>query len=562
MKPRELVGLDTEDNGNGDAFLWCFTHATNSWWTRDQSAALTWLEAFGKAAKARGRTVEVWATNLEYDLANLFPPDRVRELRLRFGRSALVAATWKGIEFRDTMRHLPVSVAQWGELVGLPKLEGELFAKRRPSSEREFNRYLSRCKRDSAITRKAAVALDRLYRSIGVRGRSTLASSALHLWQDRYWQGAVYRPRGDVWHAALEAYHGGRTQAFHVGGFKDVTVIDVASMFPWAMVSGAFPLPWGMVRETNDAPQKGNEGIYEVDVDCRVSNPRLPLRTDNGTIYPRGRWRGWYVGAEIDAFRASGGIVLRVRQGFEFLENCVPFARYVREIFRRKQRARGLSRLFYKLMANALYGKFGQQGRVIKALPLEEFLKLPSAPLFWRSWNGLAIWSFEGPPPPWGNNVWAAIVTARARIRLANEMDRLRARGCEPLYCDTDSVIFQGDARYPKKARAIGDFELRGRYREALIVGKKEYALRVSPATWEAHAKGVPQAERMRYLRDGVAEFERPLRIREASRRGESPNAWRRIRKERRIKIATERDGRVTVPLVNAAPDQSRKRGT
>jgi hypothetical protein len=544
---RYVAGFDTEDDGNGNPFLWCVTHEGGKWSCRTRADFLQWIANAADDQTSRGKTLELWATNLEYDLCNVFDRDRIAEVSLRFGRSALVGARWKGAEFRDTVRHVPASVAELGEMVGLKKLEGKLFSGR--ASERTFNRYRVRCERDAAITFRAAKVLYDTFRRFGQFPRMTLASTALRIWQERYWKREVHRPSLEVWQAALEAYHGGRTEAFVAGEFPNVSAIDVASMFPWAMITKPLPLPWGLYVRVGAGAAIEPNGLYDVDVSSDIPRPRLPVRTNHGTIYPNGLFSGWYVGEELIA-AAERGVKLRVRRGFVFSETCEPFRLYVRSMFRRKQRSRGVTRTIYKLLLNALYGKFGQQGRTVRAVPLERFLALPVAPTTWREWNGLAIYSTDGIPPPWGNNVWPAFVTARARVRLADEIEALSARGCRPLYCDTDSVIFQGDARYPAKADKPGTFEMRGRFSRFLLAGKKEYALKHG-RTWDVHAKGIPFAERFRYLQEGVAEFSRPARLREAARDGGTPNVWKRVRKQRRTDIrkdASPVDGALPVP--------------
>lgn len=531
---RFTAGFDTEDDGEGNPFLWCVVHSEGRWSCRTRGEFLQYVSNLAAAKKARRLGLELWATNLEYDLCNVFDRDRIAEVSLRFGRSALVGARWQGADFRDTVRHVPASVAELGEMVGLKKLQGDLFGV--PKSERTFRKFQIRCERDAAITFRAAKMFAASYRRFGQYPRMTLASTALRIWQERYWKREVRRPSDEVWRYALEAYHGGRTQAFAVGTFDNVSAIDVASMFPWAMITKPLPLPWGLYRRVGKGATLKPFALYNVDIRSEIERPCLPVRTSSGTVYPNGRFAGWYVGEELIAARERG-VSVSVRNGVEFSETCEPFTKYVRSMFAKKQRARGGARTMYKLLLNALYGKFGQQGRQVRAVPLDKFLRQPEAPITWREWNGLAIYSQDGIPPPWGNNVWPAFVTARARVRLAQEIETLAGSGARPLYCDTDSVIYSGGKRrYPARASKPGTFESRGKFRQLLLVGKKEYALQ-SGTRWEVHAKGVPFSERFRYLTEGVAEFSRPTRIREAARDGGTPNVWKRVRKERRTKL-------------------------
>mgnify|MGYP001608485579 CR=1 FL=1 len=121
----EIISFDTEDDGEGNPYLWCFVweNGYRSFTRRDR--ALYFLESFGEKLRRNKRIVECWATNLEYDIINLFGFERIRELDLVFGKSYMVGAKWpeRNVIFRDTVRHIPMGVKGLGELVGLKKLE-------------------------------------------------------------------------------------------------------------------------------------------------------------------------------------------------------------------------------------------------------------------------------------------------------------------------------------------------------------------------------------------------------------------------------------------------------
>lgn len=355
MKPAYICGHDSEDGGKGDPFLWCFTHAEGSWYTRSQTDAREYIAKLSSTRKAKGQQLQVWATNLEYDLCNLFDLTSIREVSLRFGRSALCGARWNGTDFRDTLRHLSSSVESLGEMVGIHKLGATLFDSGNSRKHIPFAAYLERCQRDATITYRAATMFKQAYEELGERGRMTLASTALNLWKNQHWKREVQRPAQSVWEAALEAYHGGRTQAFSVGTFDNVSVLDVASMFPWAMTCKPLPLPWGMFRAVKRGSKLCPFGIFRCSIRHTSKLPLLPVRTKNGTIYPTGEWEGWYVGEEALA-AVEAGAKISVIEGFEFGESCEPFGSYVETLFALKQRAKGGRREMYKLLLNSLYG--------------------------------------------------------------------------------------------------------------------------------------------------------------------------------------------------------------
>jgi len=538
MKNRFIASFDTEDDGKGNPYLWCIVHGKGSWTGYSRESTLEYILTLARDLKLSDTVLELWATNLEYDLVNLFGPERIAELSLRFGKSYLVGASWKGhnTDFRDTVRHIPMSVKQLGELVGMPKLT--------MSKNQKMNEAY--CLRDAAITRRTAVWLNDLYKSFNIAPKMTLASSAMAIWRDNYWQREVKLPPKEILTHAKEAYYGGRTEAFGIGTFKDVVALDVASMFPWAMIADKFPIPWGEFRRWGKDDSISPYGIYHCNVRSKILTPFLPVRTIKGTQYPNGVFTGWYCGIEI-LYALNSGYSIEVTKGYEFLEYADPFKGYVNAFFAMKNEAKGPARMGYKLLLNSLYGKFGQTGDKVMAIPIEEFVKKKNPPLSYRIWNGIVIYPVKGNPPPWGNNLWSALITARARVRLAHEMEALTNKGARVLYCDTDSIIFNGYAgnEYPEKASKAGEFELRGRYAEMFIAGKKEYGLRETTRSgWETHVKGVPANFREKYLFEGNAQYQAPVRLKEAARRGLQANVWvdkekvRKVNFKERIKRA------------------------
>lgn len=528
MRNRYIASFDTEDDGKGNPYLWAIVHEKGAWYGHTRDAALEFILTLARDLAVTNTTLELWATNLEYDLVNLFGAARLRELSLRFGKSYLVGATWPNhnVTFRDTVRHIPLSVRELGELVGVPKL----IRKKGIKGNEAY------CVRDATITRRTAKWLDTLYRQFEIMPKQTLASSALSIWRQNYWKREIRLPSLEIVSNAKAAYYGGRTEAFSIGLWENIRVLDVASMFPWAMVGGTFPVPWGPFRRKGNTKQILPNGVYEAQISASIEYPLLPYRTPKGLVYATGKFNGWYMGLELQG-AVSAGYDVEILRGYEFIDECKPFIQYVNDFYNLKSKARGPARLGYKLLLNALYGKFGQTGEKVVAIPLEKFVTMYNPPEKYRYWNGIVIYSMTTNPPPWGNNIWSAIITARARVRLWQEMQRIRAAGGIVLYCDTDSIIYQGadSLKYPQKAAKLGDFELRGEYAKILIAGKKEYGLWDYKGQCSIHVKGIPEKARLEYLTNGRAEFSRPSRLREAARKGTAANIWNVKEKVRRV---------------------------
>ena len=396
------------------------------------------------------------------------------------------------------------------------------------------------CVRDATITYRTAKLLYKFYDEFQYLPKTTLPSTALHIWKDKFWGRDIELPDDEIIEFARKSFFGGRTEAFAIGEFSSIKVIDAASMYPWAMCNGDLPIPWGTFRRirNEDMVNAKASGIYHARISSNVTIPALPIRTDEGLIFPNGTFEGYFTGEEI-IYAASIGITGKLLSGIEFTDICRPFDSYVETFFKKKQRARGSQRLMYKLMLNSLYGKFSQRGEHIISEPLEEFRELKEPPDDFRIWNGLVLYEEEGSIPPWGNVVWSAIITARARIRLHKEMLTINKKGGRILYCDTDSVTYMENRNtriaYPIKARIPGEFESRGEYKSIMIVGKKEYALETIEGTWIPYCKGVPYKHREEYLLSGRTTFMRPTKIKESSRTNTTANVWKSVTKERHV---------------------------
>jgi len=524
-KPIYLAAFDSEDDGKGNPFLFCIVHEKGTYHCKTGNQCLRFFERLRD--KVYPLKLQIWALNLEYDAVNLWG-DRISECSLKFGRTALYGVKWEKIDFRDTLRHIPASAAKLGELVGLPKMHRD--------------NSIAYCMRDAQIVYRAAKFIRNSYNEFEVNAKLTLPATSYKIWLDKFWAKNVFAPPDEIIESAQHAYYGGRTEAFSLGRFHNVKMLDVASMYPWAMTAGKFPIPWSNFKRISPKDEIKPLGLYRVRVKSDIYPGILPHRSKSGLDFPIGTWEGWYIGEELLAAKELG-VSIKVLSGYTFIEEADPFTDYISRMFALKQSSRGPAREMYKLLGNSLYGKFGQKGENVRAMPLGEFLdRKGKRPENYRIWLGLAIWTETKKPPPWGNFIWAAIVTARARVKLRLEMRNLMLNGCRILYCDTDSILYSGDvSSYTVKARSIGDFELRGEYSECFLVGKKEYGLCTSSGVWEFHCKGVPYSEREKYLTTGKARYSLPYKIRGSARSGEKANVWREVEKERKSNLGLKR---------------------
>jgi len=107
--------FDTEDNSKGQVYWVNFFNGVEHVSFDNPDRAVEWL--FSQEG-------EFWACNLEYDLINLFGPLMDQVCVLTYGGFGLLKASIYGkpVQFRNTLRHWPMTVEEMGVRLGYPKL--------------------------------------------------------------------------------------------------------------------------------------------------------------------------------------------------------------------------------------------------------------------------------------------------------------------------------------------------------------------------------------------------------------------------------------------------------
>lgn len=470
-----------------------------------------------------------WAVNLEYDLSTIFLEPTWPLYRTYFGgilKGARLATRKRERPSRGTDRkatrrsnegvRLCDTLCQWrgdgepgkrggvaayGRVVGLPKLDMPL-AEIGPQITDRLRAY---CQRDAEITWRMVSRMQDEYVKLGGTLKGSIASTALDLFRRSYLQPAHEHGRQSPRFLceARRAYYGARTENFIVGRVQRVYVADVNSMYPSVMATEALPL-LGASGVYQRLPDRG-EGYAVADVEVpECEYPPLPFYW-NKLYFPVGRWTGCFCLNELRYALACGVRLHAVHRAVVFPESAPVFADYVADLYgRRVATTDPVERLAFKTLMNALYGKFGQSGEILQVFPSWEEAGEPSR-LGWR------LHRHEGEPAPFANMIWAAYITAGARVRLHKLLVEYRA-----LYCDTDSVFTRTRI---EPAKELGALALKEVAAWADIRAPKVYA---TPSA--VHIKGVRGADTI--AEDGRYAFRKPTRFRESARRGMQPNTW------------------------------------
>lgn len=191
---------------------------------------------------------------------------------------------------------------------------------------------------------------------------------------------------------AVEAYHGGRNEAYLFGPspLDDWYDIDLKGAYSTALASVGTPL-WGKLRSTTNLSDfhAGIIGAARIQFQfpASVRYPTFPVRLQNNLIFPR-EGVTYATAPEIDLARSLGASI-KISSGYVIPMDPVkrPFEDVITECTRRrnesKKRGDDLGDRLYKEIANSLYGKVAQGLRVKRVFDSRsgERRELPPSPV-------------------------------------------------------------------------------------------------------------------------------------------------------------------------------------
>jgi hypothetical protein len=514
----QLLAFDTEDNSVGGVQVINFfdgeRHTTFTG-QRCQVDARHWL-------RGQPRSI-VWACNLEYDLCNLFGAWVGKMVTLEYISSGLMKASYRDgpITFYDTMRHWPASVEQMGVTIGLPKMKMDFTdrwlvdpqgnATARPyCGDHSLAELVPYCQRDTEIVWRFTDGMLKRYEADDLQLRPTLPSMTLQFFKKRWHKRDWVQLPLNLIDFFREGYYGGRVEVYKMGQV-DGTIhhYDVNSLFPSVMLGGRFPdlREWSVRRD----PDWSRDGMATVRIRVPQSfYPAIPTRANDEVVFPYGVLRGTWTYPEIRQVLADGGAIVEVLHAVEFSRWHRPFDGYIRYCYDQRLRSTtDLDKVYWKLMMNSFYGKFGQDTEGLVMIHKDREFKPKRA---------LA---------PHVNVIWSAYVTAYARLRL---LELLRSTGEKAVYyTDTDSLFTPKELATGSR---LGQLKEEATWTRTQFLGNKLYILGLDDHE-EAKAKGVPRGSAADFIRTGRAIFKRPVRYRESRRNYVQANTWVEYTKDR-----------------------------
>jgi DNA polymerase elongation subunit (family B) len=380
--------------------------------------------------------------NAEFDISVIQQvlKDTNLKINMVYSKSKLLRATIKD-QSRHTWHIIDIfnlfprhNVAKLGELLNLSKLEKpDYLGKRKPQpSERKY--FIKYAMRDAEIAYHTAKMLIDEFGKI----KSTLPSLAMSHFRKENRNMEFWKKPIESLHEKIKiSYRGGRTEAFNRGTlYENVYAYDVRSLYPSIMANCEFPNInlEGIVKSDVNLDY---EGVALCTIKQDLNIPPLAIKHKDiklfpdghhRLVFPNGIIRSWFTYPELRYLELHGyGKIIKVHEAIEYKRHFNPFKKWVTSMFdkRAEYLKQGSSKAeMFKLMLNALYGKFAQN----LTSDIMEFQD-----------NKLIKQSEQGGISRNTHFALASYITAQGRLQLHRYM--MNNKGEDILYCDTDGFF-------------------------------------------------------------------------------------------------------------------------
>lgn len=507
--PSNVVWFDTETKPKVDAdgrehhYLWfgyaCYQRRTKETrWEPGQWCRFESIDAFWEWVIARCRKqtrLYLFSHNGGFDLpvvdAFIKLPEYGFKLTSAIVDDPPIILTWKKdgmtIRFVDTLNiwQLPLEVV--GESIGVKKLPMPVAS----ASPEKWDAY---GKQDVEVIRQVCLAWFEFIRTNDFGGFSpTLASQAFNTYRHRFMKYPIFIDANEkAIDMSRKAYVGGRVECFKIGTYRGkFYYIDVNSMYPSVMQSGLFPsrLVGVYVRPSKvEIEQWLKDWCMIVECDIDTDQPAYPIIDNKKLIFPVGQFRVHLAKPEFEHAYRSGHV--RKIHRVALYDASPLFKDYVDHIYAlklaAKQAGNEVQVWFYKRLLNALYGKFGQRGRVYETVdtcdPREvgvdiEINAETREVEHYRFFGGIVQKLRTEGESRDSFPAIAAHVTSYARLKLW--LAKKQAGAENVYYCDTDSMVVseQGFAnlRCEIRSNTLGMWSVERELTDITLHGAKDY---------------------------------------------------------------------------------------
>lgn len=455
--------------------------------------------------------------------------------------------TKPNIKFVDSYCIMPMSLndltKSFSELQKLD-LGGYDYSEMETFKNSDSVTYYNYLERDLISLYQAVIKMQSLVNEIHAIGNLPLSIGgiSLKLFQKRFSE-KIGTPSRSEKMFTFNSYVGGRCEFLGFaksdlnGWFENVNGYDFNSHYPSQMINDDFPIWRGAYTTEFIRDNKGliRSGVYNAKFD--QINGRFPYLQNAEKEYCFDGY-GCFTNYELNYIEKIGGKI-DCLGGYHYEFAKPIFNEFVKFFFDRRLDAQKISdearSLFYKLVLNNLYGKFGQRDEV-ESLEVLDFRsvskKLTSGETLnevYRIDDDLAFYSVKKEKQCLTSfPAIASMITAKARLRLYDVLESVKY----PLYCDTDSIHCIGEIDSGLIGNDLGKLKVEFYKAAARYGGKKSYEI----TDVKSKQKGIPKVNINEQVYNDLftngqvkVNYKKPLMLKSAIRSNDlkNPNMFR-----------------------------------
>jgi len=294
---------------------------------------------------------------------------------------------------------------------------------------------------------------------------------------DEYVGFADYALRG-----GLTLYIGDGEHTHHQ--YENVNHYDVISMYPSVMKF--VPVPTSPMIYTNEVIK--DYGCYWPGwylCDYEQTKGRIPILYPIGSEFPQ--WKGQAVLNHFELQYLDNYGKYTITDGVAYADFAFPFEKFFTKLLglrmEAKREKKGAKAHALKILANSLYGKFGQKNtREVISITSDRDWYESEIEAHLRDYDDSGvteyavdkdyiIYGVNSVSTAFSNRFIGAMVTSLARLKLGIILNTVHS-----IYCDTDSIFTQDDLDKIFVGKSPGDFECNEESPSKMIcLGKKSY---------------------------------------------------------------------------------------
>ncbi|MFH1326998.1 MAG: DNA polymerase [archaeon] len=475
---------------------------TPLWFTKPDEM-FDWLVKFVKQKKKEGHNVFIYGHKHSYDLyayaQNNLQRTDIIDLKVNEPLFAILDETGFLL---DTRSFFKSKLEDVGKLIGLPKGEMPLEVK----SIEELKPYLLR---DVEIVLESMKLIRDKINKLGVRPKKMLTAGQLAMTFFKTWcrkklyngtpyssylyiRGTIHRSR---FHSFIRrALRGARNECFKSGVFKNITAIDINSLYPYVMAY-EMRMPDLLSERFIKDPEEffpREEILEKIGVaKATVIFPKtklgyLPVRYKRGIYFPQStEITGYWTTFELRRALEEGYKIKKIHDAVVYRDLPFnPFKGFIGELYDLRKESDPVFGHVVKLLMNSLAGKFSQY-RYEKERSIchrEEEKNLEGKGFKIETDYGedyMMVKNLGRKIPKFAHPMITILVNAYARDVLYRNLKKIADENFDDLlYCDTDSCFFTGDHLHKFEiGNELGQFKIEHQNKTGEFVREKIYRI-------------------------------------------------------------------------------------